>query len=160
MKGTLGKDARCNSIGLEPNQHRLAMNSVEAVVRQKLTQIESLWAFKGVAGFPQGSNMIDGKRGYCIAAMIVGDELQCSAIRIEVDGIRINLAITDLILVYRVIAQQYASLFNGGVGQSLDRLRVRAKVFRRRGGASEDRCKTIESVTQRLRKRGPHLHQH
>src|SRR5436853_6922131 len=111
MKGTLAKDARCNSIGLEPNRHRLAMNSVEAVVRTKLTQIESLWAFKGVAGFPQGSNMIDGMRGYCIAAMLVGDELQCSAIRIEVDGIRINLAIAELIIIYREIAQPYMSMY-------------------------------------------------
>ncbi len=131
VKGALGKDAGRHARRSQAHRHRLAVNTVEAVCGQKVLQVEIGRARKGFAGFAECFDVIYRKRNGVMALVIEADHFQGRTIGIEVDGVRIEVALFDLAAVERVVAEADSAAGDGGIRQLVNRFSVRGVVFGR-----------------------------
>ena len=76
MEGALGEDPGCDAKELQPDEKGLPVNTIEAVLSEKLREGEIRRPFEGLTTFTEGEDVVDRERNQFLPLVIVSDDLE------------------------------------------------------------------------------------
>lgn len=139
VEGALGEDAGSDAEELQPDEKGLPVNTIEAVLSEKLREGEIRRPFEGLSAFTEGEDVVDRERNQFLPLVIVSDDLEGRPIRVEIDGIGFKDTFATLAIVEGLVAHVELTLKEGGIGQLIDEGTVPGVVLGGDGCTAKDR---------------------